>query len=49
VGRILHIGLPAHRKREHSRVQGKGIEHRVQPILVNQHQADEHQAAGEEV
>src|SRR5258706_3528147 len=49
VRRILDIGLPGHRNRHHQRVQGEGIDEPGHAGLVEEHQADEHQPAGEEV
>ena len=46
---ILHVGLPADRKREQERVKREHVEQRVEPILIEHHQAHEHEAAGQEV
>ena len=47
--RILRGGLPADRRRQHQRVQREDVEQRVKPVLVEQHEAHQHQRAGEQM
>ena len=47
--RVLRVGLPGDRRREHERMQGIDIEQRVEPVLVEQHEAHQHERAGEEM
>ena len=47
--RILHIGLPGDGERQHDRLQGEDVEQRVQAVLVEQQEAHQHEAAGEEM
>ena len=47
--RILHIRLPGDRERQHDRLKREHIEKRVQPRLVEQHEADEHERPGEQM
>ena len=47
--RVLDVRLPRHRHRDHEGVQGERIEQAEHAILVEQHEADEHQAAGEQM
>ena len=46
---VLHIGLPGDRERQHDRLQGEHVEQRVKAVLVEQQEADQHQAAGEQM
>src|SRR3546814_10287733 len=45
--RVLHVGLPGDRQGEHQRMEREDVEQRVQAVLVEQDEADEHQPAGE--
>ena len=47
--RVLDVGLPGYRQRQHESVQGKDIEQRVEAILVEQHEAHQHQPAGQQM
>src|SRR5262245_4697838 len=47
--RLLHVRLPRDREREHRRVQREDVEQRAHAVLIQQHEADEHHAAGEQV
>src|SRR6266496_6537751 len=49
MGRVLDMRLPCHRNRDHERVQRERIEQAEHAILIEQHEAHEHQAAGEEM
>ena len=46
---VLHVGLPGDRERQHDRLQGEHVEQRVEAVLVEQQEAHQHQAAGEQV
>ena len=46
---VLHVGLPGHRKRQHHGLQSEDVEQRVKAVLVKQHEADQHQAARQEM
>src|SRR5262249_28652786 len=41
----LDIGLPGDRQRQHEGVEGEYVEQRVEPVLVELQEADEHQRA----
>src|ERR1700738_200557 len=45
--RVLNEGLPGHRKGEHQCVERKHVEQRIKPVLVQHHEADQDQPAGE--
>ena len=47
VRRILDIGLPGDRQRQHQRMQREDVEQRVEPVLVELHEAHQHQRAGQ--
>src|SRR5262249_6928122 len=47
--RMLDEGLPCHRQGQHERMQGIDIEQRVKPILIEHHEAREHERAGEQM
>ena len=47
--RVLRGGLPGDRRRQHQRMQREDIEQRVEPVLIDQHEADQHQRAGEQM
>ena len=47
--RVLDVGLPGDRQGQHEGVQGKGVEQRVEPVLRDQQEADQHQPAGEQM
>ena len=49
VRRILDVRLPGDGGREHHRVQGKDVEQREHAVLVEQHEAHQHHAAGEQM
>src|SRR6185369_12653184 len=49
VRRVLNIGLPRHRYRDHERVHGEQVDEAEHAVLIKQHEADENQAAGEQV
>jgi hypothetical protein len=46
---VLNIGLPGHRKGEHDRMKRKNVDQREKAILIEHHETDQHQAAGEQV
>ena len=41
--RVLDIGLPGDRQRQHQGVQREDVEQRVEPVLVEHHEAHQHQ------
>ena len=45
--RILDVRLPGDRQREHDRVQREDVEQPEHAVLIEQHEADQHQAAGQ--
>src|SRR5260370_12008702 len=45
--RVLDKGLTGDRKGKHQRMQRKHIEQRIKPVLVQHHEADQHQPAGQ--
>ena len=45
--RVLDEGLPGDGKREHQGVQRKHVEQRIKPVLVQHHEADQDEPAGE--
>ena len=45
--RVLDMGLPGQGERQHEGVQRQHVEQRIQPILVQHHEADQHQASGQ--
>src|SRR5947208_1571595 len=47
--RVLNVRLPRHRQRYHKRVQGEDVEQTEHAILIKQHEAHQHQAAGEQM
>jgi len=47
--RLLNVGLPRHGERDDERMQREDIDEGKDAVLVQQHEADEHEAAGEEV
>ena len=49
VRRVLDVGLPGDRQRQHEGVQREDVEERVEAVLVEQHEAHQHQAAGEQM
>ena len=49
LGRVLNPRLPRDRERQHRRLKREDVEQRVKPVLVKQHQADEDDAAGEQM
>ena len=46
---VLHVGLPGDRQRQHDRLQREDVEQRIEAVLIEQHEADQHQAAGEKM
>src|SRR5579863_9046614 len=46
---MLHIRLPSDRQRDGEGVEGEDVEHAEHPVLVEQRETQEHEAAGEEV
>src|SRR5262249_6912122 len=46
---ILHKGLPGNRGGEHQSMQGVDIEQCVKPVLVELHEADQHQRSREQM
>ena len=46
---VLHIGLPGDRQRKHDGLQREDVEQRIKTVLIEQHEADQHQAAGEKM
>ena len=49
VRRVLDVGLPRDRERDHQRMQREDVEQAEHAVLVQQHEAHQHQAAGEQV
>src|SRR5437763_4415725 len=47
--RVLDVRLPRHRHRDDQRVQGEDVEQAEHAVLVEQHEAHQHQTAGEHV
>ena len=47
--RVLDVGLPGDRRREHDGVQREHVEQPEHAVLVEQHEAHQHQAAGQHV
>src|SRR6516225_3733739 len=47
--RALDVRLPGDRQRQHDGVQGEDVEKRVHAVLVEEKEADQHQAAGKQV
>ena len=47
MGRVLNIGLPGDRKREHYGMERKDVEQRIKPVLVQHHETDQDQPASE--
>ncbi len=43
--RVLDIGLPRHRQGEHDGLQREDIEEREKAILIEQHEARQHESA----
>src|SRR5271165_468237 len=46
---VLHIGLPGDRERQHDGLKREDIEQRIEPGLIKQHEADQHQSAGQKM
>ena len=46
---VLHVGLPGDRQGKHDGLQREDVEKRVKTVLVEQHEADQHQSAGEQM
>ena len=46
---VLHVGLPGDRERKHDGLQREDVEQRIEAVLIEQHEADQHQAAGEKM
>ena len=49
VRRILNEGLPGDRQRQHQRVQREDVQQRVEAVLIELHEAHQHQPAGKHV
>ncbi len=49
VRRALDEGLPGNRRCKHDRMQRIDVEQRVEAVLIEQHEAHQHQRAGEKV
>ncbi len=49
MGRILDEGLPGNRERQHQGMEREYVEQRIEPVLIQHHQADQHQSAGQRV
>src|SRR5260370_28605102 len=49
VRRILDIGLPRHRERQHQRMQREHVEQRIEPVLIELEKAHQHQRTCEQV
>ena len=47
--RALHKGLPGDRKGENHRLKRKHVQQGVEPVLIQEHEADQHHAAGKEM
>ena len=47
--RALDIGLPGDRQRKNDGLQREHVEKRIEAVLVEQHEADQHEAAGEQM
>ena len=47
--RVLDEGLPGDRSRQDKRMQREDVEQRVEPVLVELHEAHQHQRAGEQM
>ena len=47
--RVLDIGLPGHRERQHQGMQREHVEQRVEPVLVELQEAHQHQRAGQQM
>ena len=45
--RVLDIGLPGDGSRQHQGVERKHVEQRIEPVLVQHHEADQDQPAGQ--
>ena len=43
----LNVGLPGDRQRQHEGMKREDVEQRVEPILIELQEADEHQRAGQ--
>src|SRR6202030_509656 len=46
---VLDEGLPGHRHRQDQRVQREDVEQRIEPVLIELQEADQHQQAGEQM
>ena len=46
---VLHVGLPGDREGQHYRLQSEDVEQRIKAVLIEQHEADQHQAAREQM
>ena len=47
--RVLDVRLPGDRQRQHEGVQAQHVQQRGQPDLVQHHEADQHEPAGQHV
>ena len=47
--RVLNISLPGDRKREHERMQRENMEERREAVLIELHEAHEHEGAREKM
>ena len=47
--RVLDLRLPGHRQRQDQRMQRQHVDQRIQPVLVQHHEAGQHQPAGQHV
>src|ERR1700732_4536286 len=45
--RMLDVGLPGDGKGEHQSVEREDVEQRIKPVLIQHHEADQDQPAGE--
>ena len=46
---VLNISLPGDRQRKHDGLRGEDVEQRIEAGLIEQHEADQHQAAGQQM
>ncbi len=47
--RVLDEGLPCHRQRQHKSMEREGIQQRIEPVLIEHHEAHQHERSGEQV
>ena len=47
--RVLDVGLPGDRQRKHQRLESEHVQQRIEPVLIEQHEADQNEPAGEEM